>query len=64
MIIVTTPEGHKITLAAQAIASVRETGASSQWHGIRAIVKCFDGETIEVQEQAKDIVNQWEKDQS
>ncbi len=60
MITVTDPQGHKITLAAQAIASVKETGASSQWHGIRAIVKCFDGEIIEAQETRDTIVKEWE----
>ena len=30
-----------------AIARLTEAGPSSQWHGIRCIVKCFDGVTIE-----------------
>lgn len=36
----------------QAIARITETGPSSQWHGIRAIVKMFDGGILEVEEAA------------
>jgi uncharacterized protein YlzI (FlbEa/FlbD family) len=47
--------GQSIYLAPAAIAVVRETGASSQWHGIRAVVKTFDGRTLEVRESAAEI---------
>ncbi len=47
--------GQKVFLAPSAIAEVLEAGASSQWHGIRAYVRTFDGRTIEVQESASDI---------
>jgi hypothetical protein len=34
-------------VAADAVAKISEAGVSSQWHGIRSIVKCFDGTVIE-----------------
>lgn len=34
----------------QNIARITEAGPSSQWHGIRAIVKLFDGDVLEVEE--------------
>lgn len=49
------PDGREIYLAPGAIAEVTEAGASSQWHGIRARIRTFDGRTIEVQETAKEI---------
>lgn len=39
----------------QAIARITETGPSSQWHGIRAIVKLFDGDILEVEETADSV---------
>jgi hypothetical protein len=39
----------------QAIARVIEAGASSQGHGIRSIVKTFDGATLECSETAHEI---------
>lgn len=39
----------------QAIARVTEAGASSQWHGIKSIVRTFDGETLECSETAHEI---------
>jgi hypothetical protein len=39
----------------QAIARVIEAGASSQWHGVRSIVKTFDGQTLECSETANEI---------
>ncbi len=48
--------GQKVFLAPSAVAEVLEAGASSQWHGIRAYVRTFDGRTIEVRESASDIV--------
>lgn len=39
----------------RAIARVIEAGASSQWHGIRAYVKTFDGATLECSETAHEI---------
>lgn len=49
---------NAIHLAPAAIASVIEAGASSQWHGIRAIVRTFDGQVLEVRERAVDIASQ------
>lgn len=45
-------------LAPSAIARVQETGASSQWHGICAIVHTFDGQVLEVRERAVEIANE------
>ena len=49
---------NAIHLAPAAIASVTEAGASSQWHGICAIVRTFDSQVLEVRERADDIVRQ------
>ncbi|HFL7943331.1 TPA: hypothetical protein ACG5DM_006490 [Pseudomonas putida] len=49
---------NAIHLAPAAIASVTEAGASSQWHGICAIVRTFDGQVLEVRQRADDIVRQ------
>lgn len=38
-----------------AVAIVIEAGASSQWHGVRSIVKTFDGSTLECSETADEI---------
>jgi len=43
-------------LAPTAIARVQEAGTSSQWHGICAIVRTFDGQVLEVKQRADDIV--------
>lgn len=37
------------------IARLTEAATSSQWHGIRTIVKLFDGSTIEAQEPIETI---------
>ena len=55
MIRVTDRNGLTHLLAPAAIARITEAGASSQWHGIRAYVKTFDGATIETQETALEI---------
>lgn len=55
MIQLTSPEGARIYLHPDAVAEVREAGASSQWHGIRAIVRTFDKRTLEVNESAQEI---------
>lgn len=47
--------GQKVFLAPTAIAEILEAGPSSQWHGIRAYVRTFDGRTIEVRETAQEI---------
>lgn len=62
MIRVADINGQTHYLAASAIARVTEAGASSQWHGIRAYVKLFDGTTIEAQETADDIRARVERD--
>lgn len=56
--------GQAHFLAASAIASVSETGTSSQWHGIRAIVRTVDGRVIEVSEPASDIAGRVEKEEA
>ena len=47
--------GKRHYLHPDAIARVTEAGASSQWHGIKSIVKCFDGQVIECGASAKDV---------
>ncbi|MCK2124326.1 hypothetical protein [Pseudomonas sp. PNPG3] len=58
MIMLTGINRNAIHLAPAAIASVTEAGASSQWHGICAIVRTFDGQVLEVRQRADDIVRQ------
>lgn len=58
MITLTNINGLKTHLAPDAIARVEEAGASSQWHGICAIVRTFDGQVLEVRERAADIAQQ------
>ena len=48
-------KGKTHYLAPGAIASLTEASTSSQWHGIRCIVKCFDGSVIEANQSA-DII--------
>lgn len=62
MITVRDSTGRYHYLAAAAIARVTEAPASSQWHGIRAFVTTFDGQTIESSEVAADIARNVEAD--
>lgn len=55
MIKLTDSNGAAIFLAPNAISSIRQAGASSAWHGIRAYVRTFDGKTYEVQQDASEI---------
>lgn len=58
MIRLTSPNSSGYTthyLAPQAIARVTEAGTSSQWHGIRSIVRTFDGAVLECSETAHEI---------
>ncbi|PYG79854.1 MULTISPECIES: hypothetical protein [unclassified Pseudomonas] len=56
MITLTDINGLKRYLAPAAIARVDEACASSQWHGICAIVRMFDGQVLGVKQRADDIV--------
>lgn len=47
MIKITDYKGCVHFVARDAIAKLSEAGVSSQWHGIRCIVKLFDGSVIE-----------------
>ncbi|UVL70612.1 hypothetical protein [Pseudomonas protegens] len=58
MITLTGINRNAIHLAAAAIASVTEAGASSQWHGICAIIRTLDGQVLEVRERADAIAQQ------
>ena len=55
MIALTDIDGRSVHLHPDAIASVTEAGASSQWHGVKAYVRTFDGKTIEAQQSASEI---------
>jgi len=44
-----------------AIAKVTQASTSSQWHGIRAIIKLFDGSTLEVSESLEEVLALIEK---
>jgi len=56
MITLTDSNGLKRYLTPAAIARVDEACTSSQWHGICAIVRTFDGQVLEVKQRADDIV--------
>ena len=56
MITLTDSNGLKRYLAPAAIDRVDEACSSSQWHGICAIVRMFDGQVLEVKPRANDIV--------
>ena len=56
MITLTDSNGLKRNLATAAIVRVDEACTSSQWHGICAIVRMFDGQVLEVKQRADDIV--------
>lgn len=58
MIRITDSEGTDHYVAPANIARVVVAGTSSQWHGIRSIVKMFDGATIEAQQEAQAIADQ------
>ena len=49
-------------LSAKAIASVSQPSTSSAWHGIRAIVKLFDGTVLESTDDYANIARQIEAD--
>ena len=53
---------RKIYLAPDAIASVKEAGPSSLWHGIRSYITCFDGMKIDSSDTAESVVAQIEKE--
>lgn len=55
LVSLTGADGARHLLSPKAIARITEAGASSQWHGIRAFVKLFDGHTLEVQQTADEI---------
>ena len=61
MIRLTDINGLTHYLAPQNIARVTEAGTSSQWHGIRAYVRTYDGVTIEASEEAGHISAQVSK---
>lgn len=58
MIRLTDFNGHTHYLAPRTIASITQAGTSSQWHGIRAIVRTTDGRTIEAGDRPDEITNQ------
>ncbi len=58
MIRLTTPNSSGYVthyVAPDNIARVTEASTNCQWHGIRAIVKLFDGTVLECSETAHDI---------
>ena len=62
MIKVTHPSGQASYLAASAIVSITDAGASSQWHGIKSYVKLFDSKVLECQETAAEIIDMVQKE--
>lgn len=64
MIKITNPEGIVTYLHPDAIASITEAGSSSQWHGIKCYIKCFDGKTLECCDLAQEIAAMLTKEPS
>ena len=65
MICLTTPiSSGYIThyVSAQNIARITEAGTSSQWHGIRSIVRLHDGGLLECSETADEIYKAVDKE--
>ena len=52
MIHITDIDGRSHFLSVSAVAIVSEPGNGAQWHGVKAHVKTFDGQTIEAREEA------------
>lgn len=57
MIKLTDSNGRAHYVAVSAIATVCEASTSSQWHGIRAIVKLFDKTVIEASDTASEVID-------
>ncbi len=55
MIKLTDMNGLDVYMAARNVASVNEAGQSSQLHGVRSIVRTFDGAVIECQQEARHV---------
>lgn len=53
MIEIRTPSGRREYLHPDAIARITVAAASSQWHGIRSIIRTFDGDVIESSDDAE-----------
>jgi uncharacterized protein YlzI (FlbEa/FlbD family) len=62
MITITGIDGRKHHLHRDAVARISESPTSSAWHGIRSLVKTFDGEVIEAQEAPKQILAELDKE--
>jgi uncharacterized protein YlzI (FlbEa/FlbD family) len=61
MIKVSDIDGRERFLAESAIAQITAAGSSQAWHGIRANIKIFNGEWIEVRESPQAIADQISK---
>lgn len=55
MLKLTDINGRAVFVAASNVARVNVAGESSRWHGIRSIVKLFDGAVIECQQDADEV---------
>lgn len=53
-------DGSRHTLAPSAIARVSKAGTTSQWHGTRCYVYCFDGQVIESSDTYEYVIKLWE----
>jgi hypothetical protein len=60
MLKLTNSNGCTVYLPPQLVHSITEAGTSSQWHGIRSIVKTIHGQTHECQETAGELRAAWE----
>ena len=60
MIKITDINGRVRYIAATSVSSITEAGTSSQWHGVRCLVKTIEGDVIEAQETASDVAKQVE----
>lgn len=59
---ITDGNGRPHYVSAENVARVTEAGPSSSWHGIRSIVRLFDGAVIECQQDAHEVAKLVESD--
>ena len=55
MLKLTDINGRAVFVAPSNVARINEADASSKWHGVRSIVRLFDGAVIECQQDASEV---------
>lgn len=50
--------GNRVLISSVAVSSVAEASVSSQWHGIRSVIRMMDGRVIESRDDYRTIEDQ------